>query len=184
MPRKAREPSPPEARRLVKTGRWSVGVVEGLALQVTGLARNWVPSLSIAGKQREMDLGSYPIVTPAGAREKARAFRLLIDRGGDPMAKRLAAISAAAAQRSTLKTCAYPVLGQLLLRYITPAHVIQANEPIWTTKPETAKRVRSLIELDLRGGSSTKNEQGYHVQNSRDFHRRVSWLLPLPMWRR
>lgn len=45
-------------------------------------------------------------MTLAEAREKARAFRLQIDSGADPVAKRLAAISAAAAERSTLKTFA------------------------------------------------------------------------------
>ena len=35
MPRKAREMSPREVGRLIKPGRWSVGGVDGLALQVT-----------------------------------------------------------------------------------------------------------------------------------------------------
>jgi integrase len=181
MPRKARELSPLEVRRLIKPGRWSVGGVDGLALQVTGSsARSWVLRVQVAGKQREMGLGSFPSVTLAEAREKARAFRLQIDSGVDPIAKRLAAISAAAAERSTLKTFAKtaeayieqhekswknakhaaqwaatlkayanPVLGDMLVRDITPSHVIQAIEPIWATKTETASRVRSRIELVL-----------------------------------
>lgn len=105
MPRKARELSPLEVRRLSQTGRWSVGGVDGLALQVTGTgARSWVLRLSLAGKQREMGLGSFPSVTLAGAREKARAYRAQVQTGDDPIARRVAAVSAAAAERSLLQT--------------------------------------------------------------------------------
>ena len=105
MPRKARELSPLEVRRLSQTGRWSVGGVDGLALQVTATgARSWVLRLSLAGKQREMGLGSFPSVTLAGAREKARAYRAQVQTGDDPIARRVAAVSAAAAERSLLQT--------------------------------------------------------------------------------
>lgn len=49
-------------------------------------------------------LGSFPSVTLADAREKARAYRAQVDVGGDPIAKRLAAVSAAAAERSLMQT--------------------------------------------------------------------------------
>ena len=105
MPRKARELSPLEVRRLSQTGRWSVGGVDGLALQVTATgARSWVLRLSLAGKQREMGLGSFPSVTLAEAREKARAYRAQVQTGDDPIARRVAAVSAAAAERSLLQT--------------------------------------------------------------------------------
>jgi integrase len=181
MPRKARELSPLEVRRLVKPGRWSVGGVDGLALQVTGTgARSWVLRLTLAGKQREMGLGSFPSVTLADAREKARACRAQLDTGEDPIVKRLSAVCAAAAERSllqtfaktaeayiaqhekswknakhaaqwtaTLQTYVYPVLGSMLVRDVTAAHVIKAIEPIWATKTETATRVRSRVELVL-----------------------------------
>lgn len=43
MPRMSKELSPLEVRRLVKPGRWSVGGVNGLALQVTSNGgRSWV----------------------------------------------------------------------------------------------------------------------------------------------
>lgn len=77
MPRKARELSPLEVRRLARPGRCSVGGVDGLALQVTPSgARSWVLRITVAGKQREMGLASFPTVTLAGARNKARSHRL------------------------------------------------------------------------------------------------------------
>lgn len=181
MPRKARELSPLEVRRLARPGRWSVGGVDGLALQVTPSgARSWVLRITVAGKQREMGLGSFPTVTLAEARDKARGHRDQVDHGADPISVRLAAQSAAAAQRSaqqsfstvaqayiaqhekswknakhsaqwtaTLQKYAEPVIGPLLVRDVTTAHVIKVLEPIWTTKTETASRVRSRIELVL-----------------------------------
>jgi integrase len=181
MPRKARELSSLEVRRLDQPGRWSVGGVDGLALQVTRSgARSWVLRLAVSGQQREMGLGSFPSVTLAEARDKARRHRAQVAEGSDPISLRRAAVSAAVADRmsqrtfaqvaaqyieqherswknekhaaqwtSTLQTYAAPVFGQLLVRDVTSAHVIRALEPIWTTKTETATRVRSRIELVL-----------------------------------
>ena len=57
-------------RRLVISGRWSVGGVDRLALQVTvSGAGSWVLRLAVANKQREMGRGSFPAVTLATARE-------------------------------------------------------------------------------------------------------------------
>jgi len=50
---------------------------------------------------------------------------------------------------STLRTYAEPSIGKLLVRDIRAAHVIGVLEPIWTSKTETATRVRSRIELVL-----------------------------------
>ncbi|MDH3460098.1 MAG: integrase arm-type DNA-binding domain-containing protein [Burkholderiaceae bacterium] len=181
MPRKAKELSPLEVRRLTRPGRWSVGGVDGLALQVTRTgARSWVLRLTVAGKQREMGLGSFPTVPLAEAREKARSQRAKTELGADPISLRRAALSAATAERSlqqtfasvaaqyiaqhakswknkkhaaqwtsTLQTYASPVIGPLLVRDVTTAHVIKVLEPIWTTKTETATRVRSRMELVL-----------------------------------
>ena len=192
MPRKARELSPLEVRRLTTPGRWSVGGVDGLALQVTAPdARSWVLRVTAAGKQRELGLGSFPSVTLADARERARALRAQLVSGEDPVAERQAARSAAAAERAaqqtfsalaaqyiaqhasgwknakhaaqwtaTLKTYAEPVLGALLVRDITTAHVIQVLDPIWLTKTETATRVRSRMELVLDFGTARGLREG------------------------
>ena len=181
MPRKAKELSPLEVRRLAQPGRWSVGGVDGLALQVTATgARSWVLRVAVAGKQREMGLGSFPTVSLAGAREKARQHRTQVKEGADPISSRRAAARAAVAERtsqrtftevatqyiaqhrkswknekhgaqwaSTLQTYAEPVIGSLLVRDVTAAHVIRVLEPIWATKTETATRVRSRMELVL-----------------------------------
>lgn len=181
MPRKARELSPLEVRRLTNPGRWSVGGVDGLALQVTEAgARSWILRLRVAGSQREMGLGSFPTITLADAREKAREHRTKIAAGQDPILIRRQTASAAVAERAaqqtfasvasqyvaqhekgwknkkhgaqwtaTLETYAAPIVGRLLIRDVTTAHVIRVLEPIWLTKTETATRVRSRMELVL-----------------------------------
>jgi integrase len=185
MPKKAKELGALEASRLNKPGRWSVGGVDGLALQVSPSGqRSWVLRYSLVGKRREMGLGHFGTVTLAQARDKAREQRLMLDSGADPIAQRQARLSAAAAAHaahktfwecatgyiaaheagwksakhgaqwlSTLETYAKPVIGSLLIKDVTTAHVLEiigADEPktgLWATKTETANRVRNRIEL-------------------------------------
>ena len=47
---------------------------------------------------------------------------------------------------STLATYAGPVIGEMPIDEITKAHVMEVLTPIWTTKPETASRVRQRME--------------------------------------
>ena len=46
---------------------------------------------------------------------------------------------------STLETYAFPSLGSLKVKEITRIHVKKVLDPIWTAKPETARRVRQRI---------------------------------------
>lgn len=50
---------------------------------------------------------------------------------------------------STLKTYAYPVIGSLPVQAIDTALVTKIIEPIWSTKPETANRLRGRVEAVL-----------------------------------
>jgi len=134
MPRKAKELSPLEVRRLTAPGRWSVGVVDGLALQVTGSgARSWVLRLQIAGQRREMGLGSFPTVTLAEARERARQYRTTTAEGHDPISTRREKASAAAAERAGLQT-----FSDVALQYIT------RHEKSWKNKKHGAQWASTL----------------------------------------
>jgi len=55
----------------------------------------------------------------------------------------------AAQWEATLATYAEPVIGGLSVHAIDTALVVKVLEPIWTTKPETAGRVRGRIESIL-----------------------------------
>jgi integrase len=50
---------------------------------------------------------------------------------------------------ATLETYVYPTLGELPVAAIDSGLVVQVLEPIWSTKPETASRVRGRIEAVL-----------------------------------
>jgi integrase len=55
----------------------------------------------------------------------------------------------AAQWEATLATYAEPVIGSLPVQAIDTALVLRVLEPVWTTKPETAGRVRGRIEAIL-----------------------------------
>lgn len=78
-----------------------VGGVDGLQLQVTPTgARSWLLRTTVAGRRRSLGLGSYPTVTLASARERAREAREAIWRGVDPVEERRRARAALAADRA------------------------------------------------------------------------------------
>lgn len=75
---------------------------------------------------------------------------------GEAAAKYIAANEAgwksakhAAQWTSTLETYAFPTIGKIRVSDIETAHVIGILEPIWTTKTETASRLRGRIESVL-----------------------------------
>lgn len=55
----------------------------------------------------------------------------------------------AAQWTATLETYAFPIIGRLPVASIDTALVLKVLQPIWTTKPETASRVRGRIESIL-----------------------------------
>ena len=52
----------------------------------------------------------------------------------------------AAQWRATVKAYAYPVIGNMLVRDVALPHILAILEPIWTTKTETASRLRGRLE--------------------------------------
>ncbi|KVR89581.1 tyrosine-type recombinase/integrase [Burkholderia vietnamiensis] len=51
--------------------------------------------------------------------------------------------------RNTLAEYAYPKIGALMVRHVARAHIMEVLEPIWTTKTETASRLRGRLEAIL-----------------------------------
>ncbi|HMO48794.1 MAG TPA: integrase arm-type DNA-binding domain-containing protein [Rubrivivax sp.] len=175
MPRLAKELSAVEVKRLTAPGLHAVGTVAGLRLLVkpTG-ARSWVLRTMIGTRRAELGLGGYPTVSLAQAIEYARQALQAIRAGNDPAAERRTKRSTVewtfqktaeayiAAHRAgwknekhadqwgnTLQAYAYPHFGAKHVRDVSKADVLAAIEPIWSTKNETAVRVRSRIELVL-----------------------------------
>jgi integrase len=148
----------------------------GLYLEVepNGAAR-WMQRLVIQGKRRDMGLGGLSLVSLAEARDKALENRRIARAGGDPIARARAAKAMDAdktfrdaalechAMRakkwrnekhagqwlSTLEAYAFPTLGNMRVSAIGSADVMAVLTPIWTDKPETARRVRHRVGLVL-----------------------------------
>lgn len=175
MPKIAKPLTALEVKRLTEPGLHAVGTVSGLCLFVkpTG-ARSWVLRTMVGTRRAELGLGGYPTVTLSTAIDRARVALDQIRAGTDPAADRrskrtsvewtfkktaTAYIAAhtpgwknakhAAQWGSTLETYAYPIFGHKHVRDVTKADVLAAIEPIWSTKNETAGRVRNRIELVL-----------------------------------
>lgn len=97
MPKRIEELSALDVKRLVHpgTGRQNalraVGGVAGLFLQITPTGgKSWVLRATVGTKRRDIGLGSYPTVTLAQARDKAREARNKIEAGVDPVEERKA----------------------------------------------------------------------------------------------
>ncbi len=133
----------------------------------------WVQRIVIRGKRREIGLGTPELVTLAEAREAARKNRALAYAGEDPIALRneaKAVLSFEDAARevhrlhrptwrnekhaaqflSTLETYAFPRIGRVRVSQVTTADVLAVLSPIWTSKQETARRLRQRIGTVLK----------------------------------
>ncbi|SEH12492.1 Integrase [Sphingopyxis sp. YR583] len=136
---------------------------------------SWIARVQHGGKRREYGLGSLRAVKLGEAREKAALIKSALVAGRDPyQALRppkemtrtfreaaLAFLEAKAAdaeagsskqlqQISWLETYAFPALGRYQVQSIDADAIAACLRPIWTKKPETARKVRSLIIRTLR----------------------------------
>lgn len=164
----------------------------GLYLRVKeGGAKSWFYRFMIAGKRRDMGLGSLDTMSLTKARDAATEARKAVAAGTDPIEARNAAEAAARAAAgkimtfencakayisamapgwknvkhasqwpATMETYVYPTLGKLPVNEVDTGLVMKVLEPIWTSKTETASRVRGRIEAVLTWASARGHRQG------------------------
>lgn len=220
MPKKAAGLSARKVETIRTPGLFADG--GGLYLQVTESgAKTWVYRFKLAGRRRDMGLGSLSTVSLAEARELAVDARKKAAVGIDPIeAKKAAAAAQAveAAKLTTFKQCgeafidsmragwknakhasqwgatleayAYPTLGALPVDAIDTALVLKVLEPLWSTKTETASRLRGRLEaiLDyakvrgLRNGENPARWKGHldHILPARGDVAKVRHHASLP----
>lgn len=110
MPRRAKELSASEVRRLSTPGFHAVGGVSGLYLRINDAdGKSWVLRTMISAKRRDIGLGGFPDVSIASAREAARSLKLRIAEGIDPVEERKARKAAVIAAQKQGKTFAEAV---------------------------------------------------------------------------
>ena len=154
------------AKALTVPGRYADG--DGLLLYVSTTGRkSWVQRITIDGRRRDIGLGSFPAVSLAQAREKAMENRAAVAQGRDPLAEKHVQVvptfreAAHAVHKAnkprwrndrhiaswmqTLERHAMPKLGDTPLDRIDRGDVLRILSPIWTTRPETARRVRQRM---------------------------------------
>jgi integrase len=77
--------------------------------------------------------------------------------------------------RNTLKTYAYPIMGNLPVKEVDTELVLKALAPVWKEKPETASRLRQRIERVL----SWAKVRGYREgENPATWRGHLDHLLP------
>lgn len=132
MPKKARELSAIQVKRLTTPGRYAVGGVAGLHMQVTDTgARTWVLRVMVGGKRRDLGLGGYPDVTLEAARHGAREARELIRQGINPIEHRRAlraSMMAADAKKISFADAAQRFIASKSKEFKSAKHAAQ-----WTT---------------------------------------------------
>jgi integrase len=81
----------------------------------------------------------------------------------------------AAQWSATLRTYVTPVFGSLPVQGVDTALVMKVMEPIWTTKPETAGRIRGRIEAILDWATARESRLG---ENPARWRGHLDKLLP------
>ncbi len=150
----------------------------GLYLEVDTTGRKrWAMRLTVNGKRRDFGLGPIHKVSLLDARERAADYRAKAYRGIDPVADKRripeppprAILTFEQATRqvyeqrrstwsngkhvdqwiNTLIDHVFPIIGRKHVNEIGTPDVLAILSPIWTTKPETARRVKQRIATVL-----------------------------------
>lgn len=143
----------------------------GLYLQVDESgARRWLLRLTVRHKRCDYGLGSAKVLSLAEARECAIEMRKVVLRGGNPKVRQreedgkhltFEDLARRVHERkfkenksngkhiaqwiTTLETYAFPVLGKMSVEDVSQIEIDEVLDPIWTAKPETARRVLQRI---------------------------------------
>ena len=158
-------------RSVAKAGRYGDG--DTLFLRVTPSGtRSWIQRLTIEGRRHDIGLGAFPVVSLEKARRRAFENRVAIADGRNPLAeKRRAKVPtfADAAERTleatrarwrksgktekiwrqVLAQRALPAFGDRPVDSITREDVLRIVSPIWSSKPEVARRLRQFVRSIL-----------------------------------
>ena len=163
------------AKNLFKLPDGRHPVAPNLILVVRGSSRSFVFRYTLAGKRREKSLGSANKITVSQAKELVEKFRVGLADGAAPITPKesldkeikgeltfedyaLETIKKIASVRmwrnakhkeqwfTTVRAYAFPVLGKKKLSEIKKADILAVLEPLWSTKTETASRVRGRLE--------------------------------------
>lgn len=177
----------------------------GLHLWVkSATAKYWIFRNSRNGKRTDISLGSFPQIGVAEARKRASELSVQVSQGIDIANERKTRKSETKTQKivtfeelateiikakqpewrnskhaqqwtSTLREYAYPIIGYKQLSDITTDDILRVLTPIWSTKTETATRLRGRIERVIAAGTIKGLRQGV---NPAQWRGHLDCLLP------
>ena len=191
---------------LSKSGRYTDPKKIGLHLWVkTPKRKYWILRTVIDGKQRNLGLGSFPETKISEARDKAQDLKKSINNGNNPIEDKRASRELTAKQAITfkefaddcielkrvewtnpkhaeqwsytLKEFAYPVIGDKKPNEIDTDDILKILLPIWSTKTETASRLRGRLEWILASATTRKLRTGI---NPALWRGHLQTILPAP----
>ena len=159
-----------QVRALTKPGMYRADPT--LYLNVApGGSKSWIQRIAVQGKRRDIGLGGFPLVGLAEARDTAFENRRLARGGGDPLAEkrkakvptfREAALRTFEANRPRWRSAkvaaswlqqmerhAFPRLGDIPVNKIGREDVLAVLAPLWTDKPEIARKLRQRVRATL-----------------------------------
>ena len=159
------------AKALSKPGMYHVDVTLYLNI-ARGGSKSWIQRITIEGKRRDIGLGPFPVIGLAEARRRAFENRVAVASGRDPLAdkRRTKVPTFREATEKTyealrprwrnekvarnwvqqLERHAIKRLGDIPVDRIGRGDMLAVLSPIWTDKPETARRVRRNIKATLQ----------------------------------
>ena len=205
--------SPAKVRHASKPGLYGDGAGLWLLVGPAG-AKSWIYQFMINGRARAMGLGPVHTIGLGEARARAAAARRLCLDGIDPLETRKAARAGRAAAgitfaeaaagyvaahragwrstkhakqwEATLAAYVFPTIGDVSVADVDTGHLTRILSPIWTTKTETASRVRNRVELILdyakaHGWRSGENVAGWrgHLESILPLRSKVAPVRPL-----
>lgn len=193
-------------KNLDKKGRYTDPKQVGLHLYVQSANKKyWILRKIINGKQKDISIGNFPIISISEARDKAQTLRKDISDGIDPIyqrkLKKTDSINKNVVFKDfasdcirlkmvewknpkhekqwtyTIKEFAYPVIANKKLDEIDTEDILKILTPIWNTKTVTASRLRGRLEWILASATTRKLRFGI---NPALWRGHLETILPAP----
>lgn len=183
MPKKAKELSAMSVAKIKENGRHAVGGVDGLHLRIVNYSRAWVLRVAVGQRtddhgqlkihRRDIGLGSYPEVSLAEAREKARELKTQIRNGIDPIKHKLEQLESLRIQKQREKTfieCAKVVIANKTRELKNKKHIEQWSSTLETyIYPALGDRpIATITKIDIASVLETiwleKNETAKRIR--------------------
>ena len=160
-----------ELKAITEPGFYNAGDTLYLSVKKSG-SKSWIQRLTIDGKRCDMGLGSFKLVTLSEARDKAYGHRKAVRQGCHPLAEKRKAkrpsFQKAATQTfealkpswrngkhtktwmQAMEKYVFPVIGSTRIDQLGREDVLRILTPLWTKRPETARRLRQKMRQTFR----------------------------------